>query len=132
MFSRSSFCATSFYPPSWALTRQREQAPTPPSVIGGAGRARRRYSDNDLRALVDAKWEAIEAGQLADAAAQAARSATAAAIQVAQAPVIDIGRPAVAADVAAAPALLPGAAQRARDARRRDDEDALILLLLET
>lgn len=108
----------------------------PSGTIGGRGaKARqhpRREDDADLRALVDAKWEAIEAGQLADAAAQAARSATAAAIQPAQAPAIDTGRPAVAADVAAAPALLPGAAQRARDARRRDDEDALILLLLES
>lgn len=108
----------------------------PSGTVGGRGatvRQRpRREDDADLRALVDAKWEAIEAGQLANAAAQAARSATAAAIQAAQAPVIDIGRTAVAADVAAAPALLPGAAQRARDARRRDDEDALILLLLES
>lgn len=132
MFSRSGFSARSFSPTSWALTGRQDEAAVAPSVIGSAGRARKRYSDADLRALVDAKWEAIETGRLADTAALAARSAAATATQAAQAPAIDTGRTAVAADVAAAPALLPGAAQRARDARRRDDEDALILLLLES
>ncbi len=104
-------------------------------IGGGGARASarqepRRYDDADLRALVDAKWEAIEAGRLADAARVAPRapavSSEPASVSL-EGPI-----PTPAADVAAAPALLPGAAQRARDARRRDDEEALILLLLES
>lgn len=111
-------------------------------IGGGGARASarqepRRYDDADLRALVDAKWEAIKAGRLADAARVAPRapvvSPEPASVSL-QPDSVSLTGPSVtpAADVAAAPALLPGAAQRARDARRRDDEEALILLLLES
>jgi hypothetical protein len=112
------------------------------TTIGGGGRrAKERQhiklgDETALRALVDAKWEAIETARLIDAAAQAARSATAAALSqsaaAAQAPTAAPATPVAVARVAAAAAPLPDAAQRARDARRLEDEDALILLLLES
>jgi hypothetical protein len=111
----------------------------PSSAMGGRGqgdRVRRHYrqdDDADLRALVDAKWEAIEAAK-ASASAAAAQAAGAGAS--AKAPAVQVvnttsNKAVPALDVAAAPALLPSAAQRAIDARRRNDEEALILLLLE-
>ncbi len=137
MFSRSSFAPRSFSPRSWALTGADEQV-VPPGAAVGSGRARYAETDDELRALVDAKWEAIEAAQRADARvppdrAQREEARPEAGAAVAPSPVRDVDRPAAAAtvalDVAAAAPLLPGAAQRAREARRRDDEEALLLLL---
>ena len=103
---------------------------------GGGGR--RVESDEDLRRLVEAKWETIEAARLADAlvpteralpAAPAAEPAELPLAIAAATPIVLAPVRAAAADIAA-PALLPDAAERARQARRRADEDALILLLL--
>lgn len=101
-------------------------APAPTSTASGGGGRRGRESAADLRALVEAKWEVIEAARKADAIVAEEPRLPLARVEVAKVAQV------AAVDVAAAPALLPGAAQRARDARRRDDEDALILLLLES
>lgn len=145
MFSRSGFSPQAFSPKSWLLTPAAEDAATPRAVIGGGGRGRLE-SEDDLRALVEAKWEAIEAALQAEehptaqqAEAQKKRanpgSRLTAALQTASvAPkdaVVAGALPGRAVDTVARPALLPGAAERALQARRRNDEEALLLLLLE-
>lgn len=102
------------------------------SLARGSGR---QYTDDDIRALVEAKWEAIEAGRLVQQTpVPSTRPAprvekTAEIEQVGPVRAIEVQLPG-AAPVVGAP-LLPGAAERAREARRRNDEEALILMLAE-
>ncbi len=100
--------------------------------VNGGGR----YTDEDIRRLVEEKWAAIEAAQHADRAQKTGVSPTR------QAPSVEISADLEQVARAAAPLepsallpsarpLLPDAAERAREARRRNDEEALILLLTE-
>lgn len=101
----------------------RDQAPE----YHGSGR---RYTDDDIRALVEAKWEAIEAGRLAQeprAPAAAPEPIVASPVGIRPAPV----QPQAAPRDAAADVLLPSAAEAARLARQRGDEEALLLMLAE-
>ncbi len=133
---------------------------TTPSAAGGGGstgyvaRARaksrgasRKYDDEDLRALVDAKWESIEAAQQADNKRQAAEPPRPVkpAAKPAPAPVPAIAPPQAAAlqaieqpavvvtpDQPAPAAAAAEAATEARtaDARRADDLQALNVILM--
>lgn len=105
-------------------------------VYGGGGR----YTDEDIERLVREKWEAIESErQVApDPVQKTAVSPTRPAPRVEEAAEIEqvapiLAMPGLSSAVArSAPApLLPDAAERAREARRRNDEDALILMLSE-
>ena len=106
-------------------------------VNGGGGR----YTDEDIRRLVEEKWQAIEAAQGAQPVQTSPVPSTHSAPPV-QIPA-DLEQIPMAAVQLAPPALflpaqpmapqplLPDAAERAREARRRNDEDALILMLAE-
>lgn len=114
----------------------------PPTVIGGGGA---HYSDDDIRALVEAKYEALQ--RTTDELRLRRVKVEAEVRQAQQAPVVSPPAPGFAPgatvarlgtmasvvaprdDSSGAP-LLPTAAERARLARQRDDDEALVLMLL--
>lgn len=117
-----------------AIQVEQEQPRAP--VIGGGGRA---MDDELLRRQVLEKWEVIERARGVDRTADQGVDRT----PKQPAPVVleDLPTPSITMPLAAAaplpgvdmaaPMLLPDAAEAARLARIRDDEEALLMLLLE-
>ena len=112
-------------------------APVPVTdrVNGGGGR---HYSDEDIRRLVEEKWELIESDRRQQRAQETPVSYARPAPPVEKRPETEQTPPVLAVTdllagvIQKTPApLLPDAAERARQARQRNDEEALILMLTE-
>ena len=117
------------------------------------GKRRRNHSEQDIRQLVDAKWEAIASNEVSvertSKPAPIIKQASLPASQPTQQPnntqsdkqlargqinpaLDSIFNPQAAKPAqidAAAPPLLPSAAERAKKAKQRNDEEALLLIL---
>lgn len=122
-----------------------EQEASP--VYGNGRKLRQTDAEVDIERLVREKWEAIEAAALARHVKETPVSSTDAPSHVQTAPEIahepeahgislalpDALRPRVlpSASAIAPRPLLPDQAERARLARQRDDEEALLMLLAE-